>query len=183
LGKLTTVVLLLTVTLCPGCGGSPPPEQATGSAQPAGAQKGFPDAPNACQVLTPADLQQVLGVSVHGKPSEQLEGIKTTSTCEYKSIEGDENVVTILIQVAKTDDPQTNRKEYEDSLKSTAGADYQLDRVEGLSAPAVWNPDMRQLTVFQGYNAAIFTIYDTKGHDPVEVAKALAGTSLPRMGP
>jgi hypothetical protein len=38
-----------------------------------------------------------------------------------------------------------------------------------------------QVTVFQGYNAAIFTLYDTHGQDPLEAGKALAAKALPRL--
>jgi hypothetical protein len=171
------MLLAVVAVLSVGCGGGESArEQAAGSEG-----KGLPSAPDACQVLTADDIQQVLAVSVQGKPLERLEGISTTSTCSYTATEGEQNVVSLLIQVGTSDDPQANLKNFVISLTGAAGTDYQLDPVEGLSAPAIWNPDMRQLVAFQGYNQAIFTMYDTAGQDPVETAKALAGKVLPRM--
>jgi hypothetical protein len=177
--KQTKVFLLLTAMLFLGCGGSP--EQAGNSSRSAAPAKGLPDAPDACTVVTAEDIQQVLGVVVHGKPLERLQGISTTSSCAYTTTGGGASVVSILIQVATTDDPQANQKEYMDTLNPNLGADSQLKPIEGLSAPALWNPDLRQLTAFQGFDAAIFTMYDTKGQDPIEAAKALAKKALPRM--
>jgi len=53
--------------------------------------------------------------------------------------------------------------------------------VAGLRGPAVWNPDMKQLTVFKGSALLIFTMADIGSRDPLETAKVLAEKALPRI--
>ena len=78
-------------------------------------------------------------------------------------------------------DMRANLKQYVDGLKMNMGEDYPIDTVEGLNAPAVWNPGMKQLTVFQGPALVILTMSESGDKDPLEAAKALGEKALPRM--
>jgi len=167
----------LAVSLA-GCSGGPAPEGKEGV--PAGqAAQGVPDA---CAVLTADDIHQALGMVVQVQASDQLKSVSMLSQCSYEWSENAQNVVSVLVRAGAPNlTPETNLQQYVDGLKTNMGEGYQIDPVAGLSGPAVWNPDMRQLTVFKGSTLIIFTMFEVGSEDALEAAKALAEKALPRI--
>lgn len=175
--KPKSIALLVMALLLAGCSGG----ESSGNAEGAG-PGGAASAPDACATVTAADIEQVLGVAAKVQPSDQLQSIATTSLCSYEGAENSQNLVSVLIRVGPPSlDAAANLKQYVDGLKMNMGEAYPIDSVEGLSGPAVWNPDMKQLTVFKGPSLAILTMYDSGGRDPLEAAKALGEKALERM--
>ena len=83
------------------------------------------------------------------QPSDQLKSAATVSMCTYEGAENSQNLVSVLVRLGQPDlTPEANLKQYVDGIKMNMGDAYQIDPVEGLSGPAVWNPDMKQITVF-----------------------------------
>jgi hypothetical protein len=165
------IALLLTA-----CSSREPAGQA-GSAAPENAA-----APDACAVVTAADIEQVLGVPAKVQPSDQLQTIAATSLCSYEGAADAKSILSVLIRVGPPSlDPQANLKQYVDGIKMNMGQDYAIDTVEGLNGPALWNPEMKQLTVFKGPSLAILTMSETGAKDPLESAKALGEIALPRI--
>jgi hypothetical protein len=155
------------------CSGGPPENAAKGSERAA---------PNACAAVTAADIEQVFGVPVQVQAGDALKTIATTSLCNYVRAQDSRGVVSVLIRFGPPGlDAESNLKQYIDGLKMNMGDAYRVDPVEGLSGPAVWNPDMKQLTVFKGSALTILTMSDTGGKDPLEAARALAEKALDRM--
>ncbi len=139
-------------------------------------------APDACAIVTSADIQQVLGVDAKVQPSDHLETITTTSLCSYEGAQDAHSILQVLVRVGPPGlDANTNLKQYVDGIKMNMGEDYAIDPVEGLGGPALWNPGMKQLTVFKGPSLAVLTMSQTGAKDPQEAAKALGSLALPRM--
>jgi hypothetical protein len=91
-------------------------------------------------------------------------------------------MVSVTVRAGPPDlDAETNRRQYIAGIKNNMGESYRIDPVEGLNAAALWNPDMKQLTVFKGATLVILTIAETAGRDPIEAAKALAQAALTRI--
>jgi hypothetical protein len=165
--------LLLLAWALTACSGGPPPTEKAGSENAA---------LNACAVVTAADIEQVFGAPVQVQPGDALKTIATTSLCNYIDAQDSRGIVSVLIRLGPSDlDPQTNLKQYIDGLKMNMGDAYRVDSIEGLSGPAVWNPDMKQLTVFKASALAILTMSDAGAKDPLEAAKALGEKALGRM--
>jgi hypothetical protein len=160
-----------------GCAGGEPGEQAAGAGSTSTAA-----APDACAIVTAADIEQVLGVAAKVQPGDRLQTIAATSLCSYEDTQDSSHVLSVLVRVGPAAlDAATNLKQYVEGLKMNMGEDYPIDPVEGLSGPAVWNPGMRQLTVFRGPSLLILTMPETGGKEPLEAAKALGEKGLPRM--
>jgi hypothetical protein len=139
-------------------------------------------APDACAIITAADIEQVLGVQAKVQPSDHLQTIAATSLCTYEGAQDAHSILSVLVRVGPPGlDAQTNLKQYVDGIKMNMGEDYAIDPVEHLSGPALWNPGMKQLTVFKGPSLAILTMSETGQKDLLESAKALGEIALPRM--
>lgn len=171
------MALLLTALVWAGCsGGNSPAESAAGGVSEADSS------PDACAIVTAEDAEQALGVEASVQPSDQLKSIATTSLCSYEANGGGRNLVSVLVRVGPpTLDEQTNLTQYVDGLKMNMGESYRIDRVEGLSGPAVWNPDMKQLTVFKGRTMAILTMFPEGDEDLLTPAKILGARALSKM--
>lgn len=166
------------VVLLAGCSG----EQAQEGKTEAPAQQAAQSAPDACSVLTADDIHQALGMVVKVQAGDQLKSMSTLSQCSYEWAENAQNVLSVLVRLGTSDlTPETNLKQYVDGLKTNMGESYQIDPVAGLSGPGVWNPDMKQLTVFKGSTLIILTMSDVGSQDPLEAAKVLAERALPRI--
>jgi hypothetical protein len=160
-----------------GCAGQEPGQPPEGAASASAAA-----APDACAIVTAADIEQVLGVAAKVQPSDRLQTIAATSLCSYESAQDAHNVLSVLVRVGPAGiDAAANLKQYIAGLKMNMGEDYPIDTVEGLNAPAVWNPGMKQLTLFQGRALVILTLSETGDRDPLEAAKTLGEKALPRM--
>jgi hypothetical protein len=158
------------------CSSRQPAEKATSAGSSA------TPAPDACAIVTAADIEPVLGVAAKVQPSDELQSIATTSLCTYESAQDSRNILSVLVRVGPPDlDAPANLKQYVDGLKMNMGEDYRIDPVDGLSSPALWNPEMKQLTVFKGPLLVILTMSDTADKDPFQAAKALGEKALPRM--
>ncbi len=139
-------------------------------------------APDACAVVSAADVEQALGVAASVQPSDQLKSIATTSLCSYEAAGGGRNLVSVLVRLgAPSLDAETNLKQYVDGLKMNMGDSYRIDPVEGLSGPAVWNPDMKQITVFKGRALAIVTLFGEGDEDLLTPAKTLGERALSKL--
>jgi hypothetical protein len=170
-------MVLAAVLMLSACSGGDSP---TGTKAGAGAEDNA--APDACAVVTAADVEQVLGVPASVQPSDQLKSIATTALCSYESADGARNLVSVLVRVGPPSlDAQTNLKQYVDGIKTNMGDAYQVESVEGLSGPAVWNPDMKQLTVFKGSTLAIVTVFGEGDGDLLTPARTLAERALAKL--
>ena len=166
--------------LLAACSGGETGEEPTGAAS--GSAGSAATAPDACRIVPATDIEQVLGIQVRAQPSEQLKSIATISQCSYEGAQDSRNILSVLVRVGGPQlDAPTNLKQYVDGLKTNMGDAYQIDPVEGLSGPAVWNPGMKQLTVFKGRALVILTMFETGAQDPLEAAKALGEKALARM--
>jgi hypothetical protein len=164
--------LVLQWTACSG--GAPSPQAVSGS--------GSAPAPDACAIVTAADVEQVLGIAVKVRPGDALKTIGTTSLCNYDGAHDSRGTISVLIRLGTPDlDAAANLKQYVSGLKMNMGDAYQIDPVEGLSGPAVWNPGMKQLTVFKGSALTILTMSETGANDPLQAAKTLGEKALARM--
>lgn len=167
------IALLLT-----GCSGGEP---SAGKAAEAGSGSAAA-APDACTIVTAADIEQVLGVAVKVQPGDPLHSITTTSLCGYEGAQDSRDMLSVVVRVGPPElDAPANLQQYIDGLKMNMGDAYQIDPIEGLSGPALWNPDMKQLTVFKGPTLAILTMSETGSNDPLQAAKALGEKALSRM--
>jgi hypothetical protein len=159
-----------------GCAGGDAPEH------PAEAGSAATAAPDACAIVTAADIEQILGVAAKVRPGDRLQTIAATSLCTYEGAQDSRDILSVLVRVGPAGlDAAANLKQYVEGLKMNMGEDYAIDPVEGLSGPAVWNPGMRQLTVFRGPLLLILTMPEAGANDPLEAAKALGEKALPRM--
>lgn len=169
-----SIAVALWLTACSG--GQPPAGETAGAGSTSAA------APDACTVVTAADIEQVLGVAVRVQPSGQLQSVMATSLCSFENAQDSQNILSVLVRVGPPSlDAETNLKQYTDGLKLNMGEAYAIDPVEGLSGPAVWNPDMKQLTVFRGAALVILTMFQGEGQGPLEAAKALGEKALARI--
>lgn len=173
---LVSMAFLLAVLMFAACsGGDSPAENVSGGPNDSGT-------PDACAVVTAADVEQALGVAASVQPSDQLKSIATTSLCSYEAAGGGRNLVSVLVRLgAPSLDAETNLKQYVDGLKMNMGDSYRIDPVEGLSGPAVWNPDMKQITVFKGRALAIITMFGEGGEDLLAPAKTLGEHALSKL--
>jgi hypothetical protein len=170
-----TAVLLLVLLLAACSGGDPPAETAAGGASESTA------APEACTVVTSADVEEVLGVAAKVRDSDQLQTIAAASLCNYEAADGARSLVSVMVRVGPPGlDAATNLKQYVDGMKVNMGDAYRVDPVDGLSGPAVWNPDMKQLTVFKGRVLAIVTMLGEEA-EPLTAAKALGKKALSKL--
>jgi hypothetical protein len=164
--------------LLAGCSGEQA-QQATTETAAGQAVEGVPDA---CAVLTADDIHQTLGMVVHVQAGDQLKSRSMLSQCSYEWAENAQNVVSVLVRVGSPGlTPEPNLQQYVDGLKMNMGEDYPIETVAAMDVPAVWNPDMKQLTVFKGSTLIIFTMFEVGSQNPLEAAKFLAEKALPRI--
>lgn len=176
----TWTALCVIVLLFAGCAGNEPAGEGEGVGSEAAVETAT--APDACATITAADIEEVLGIAAKVQPSDRLQSIATTSLCSYEGAENSQNLVSVLIRVGPLGlDATANLKQYVDGLKMNMGEDYPIETVEGLSGPAVWNPDMKQLTVFKGASLLILTMFEGAGKDLQEAAKLLGERALGRL--
>jgi hypothetical protein len=162
------------------CAGNEPAAEGEGAGSKAAETAAA--APHACATVTAADVEEVLGVAAQVRPSDQLQSISTTSLCSYESAQNSQNLVSVMVRVGpRSLDAAANLKQYVDGLKMNMGEDYVIETVEGLSGPALWNPDMKQLTVFKGPSLLILTMSESSGKDLQEAARLLGEKALGRL--
>jgi hypothetical protein len=167
--------LLLGLLLAACSGGDTPAETAAGGASESSA------APEACTVVTAADVEQALGVAAKVQASDQLQTIAAASLCSYEAADDARNLVSVMVRVGPPSlDAQTNLKQYVDGIKMNMGDSYRVDSVEGLSGPAVWNPDMKQLTIFKGQTLVVLTMLGEDA-EPLTAARALGEKALAKL--
>jgi len=175
--QLKWLVPFAAVLLLAACSDGDSP---TGGAASSGSEDNA--APDACAVVTSDDVEQALGVAATVQPSDQLKSIATTSLCSYQAAGGGANLVSILVRVGPPGlDAEANLTQYVDGLKMNMGDSYRIDPVEGLSGPALWNPDMKQLTVFKGRTLAILTMFGEGEQNLLAAAKALGDRALSKL--
>jgi hypothetical protein len=175
--RISAAFSLLAVLLA-GCAG----EEAKDASAEAPARQAAESAPDACSVLTADDIHEALGMVVRVQAGDQLKSMSMLSQCSYEWSENAQNVVSVLVRLGPPGlTPETNLRQYVDGLKTNMGDSYQVDPVAGLSGPAVWNPDMKQLTAFKGSTLIILTMSEVGSNDPLEAAKLLAEKALPRI--
>jgi hypothetical protein len=172
---LAWAAALVLVLLLTGCsGGDPPAETVAGASENTAA-------PEACTVVTAADVEEVLSVAAKVQGSDQLQTIAAASLCSYEVADDARNLVSVMVRVGPPGlDAATNLKQYVDGIKVNMGDAYRMDPVQGLSGPAVWNADMKQLTVFKGRVLAIVTMLGEEA-EPLTAAKALGEKALSKL--
>lgn len=132
-------------------------------------------------MVTAADVEQALGVAAKVRGSDQLQTIAAASLCSYEAADDARDLVSVMVRVGPPSlDAETNLKQYVDGMKVNMGDAYRIDPVDGLSGPAVWNPGMKQLTVFKGRALAIVTMLGEEA-EPLTAAKALGAKALSKL--
>ncbi len=168
---LAAVCLIATGT---GCGEKAPPAATA-------------DAIDACTLLTRADVDAVLGITV-GDPQARQNGTGEfwLSTCNY-SAETTHGILAASLLLKPhhvADGPMKAYSDYESGLIAELGKDVALTPVDGIGERAGWQDfgtPIGQLAVFRGPYQLILTASATAGADQLTNAKTLAGTVLQRL--
>jgi hypothetical protein len=139
----------------------------------------------ACELLTKADVEAILGAAVDEPTQRFKENAKHDfwmSTCNYFA-PAISRSAGILIQKAQPADPDKAFEAHIASLRQALGSDFSLEPVEGVGARAGWDGSTRQLTVFEGGRMVIVTVGGPKLDAPaaLQTAKKIAATVLSRL--
>ncbi len=170
--SIITAVLLILVVGLAGCGDDQR------------AKKQLPKALQACELLTRAQLEAVIGevFGETGPETHQEQEDYWMSSCSYYS-EVKSIRAGLLIRPNLGQGGAEGLALLEAKLKETFGQAYKLEPVEGVGESAGWEASGKQLTIFQGpyiliLSAAGPTITDGES---LELSKKLFDTVLAKL--
>jgi hypothetical protein len=135
--------LLLVLWISSGCGnGDAGVTKNGGSGEPL----------QACELLTKADVEAILGGAVE-EPSQMFKEKQKKqfwmSSCNYFA-PATSRRAGILIQSSPNADPAKAFETHTASLKEALGEKYNLQPIDGVGARAAWDGSTKQLTLFEG---------------------------------
>ena len=173
--------LLLVAGISCGCGsGGESASKGAGAVQPL----------KACELLTKADVEAALGVTVD-EPLASFQENKDIrfwmSQCSYYSKNPESpkkgRGVGLMIQNSRNADPVKALEDYTASLKKALGDAYNAQTIDGVGARAVWNGSVKQLTIFEGSYMLIVSMVSPGQEERVvlETAKTLAKKVLSKL--
>jgi hypothetical protein len=169
-------MLLSLSILLVGCGAGQ--ESAKGSE--------LPDPVQACEILTTAEAEAMIGASVDEpmKTHNEQENPKHwMSMCNYYSGEKNFGVGVTILPHGRDVTGAEAFALYEADLKENLGEDYQMEVVTGIGDHAGWEKSAKQLTIFQGPFMIIVGVTnpELEGAAALEFNKQVAAKVLAKL--
>lgn len=167
----TSVLMILVVGLA-GCGDNQR------------SKKQLPKALQACELLTPMQLEAVIGESfkVSGPKMHQEREDYWVSNCSYYSEEKSISA-GLSIRPNRGQGGAEGLASLEAELKEAFGQGYKLEPVDGVGESAGWESSSKQLTIFQGPYIMILSAGGPtiNSGEALELSKKLADTVLAKL--
>lgn len=178
--------LLLITGLAVGCGGGDGGSAGSGEngGQPAAEDSAAGPPLQACDLLTTADVEAVLGGTVD-EPRQTARDDEERqfwmSQCDYYSPQ-QERGAGLMVQSSADADPVKALEAHVTSLKDSLGDAYEVQTIAGVGGAAVWDGSVKQLTIFDGSHMLMVTVTGSGDEGAaLETAKALAAQALARL--
>jgi hypothetical protein len=171
--------LALAVAAACGQGGGAKAGGRQAAAGTAGGQGAPP--PDACEVMTPADVEAVAR-DVSGSLSSTLEDAvgKDPSQCSYSLGGTPPRVISLSLRRLPTAEQAASQQQAAESGLRSLGAGASVEEVPGLGDDAFWvGGQIDQLHVRRGDTLLNFTVQLDK--EPLRAARTLAGKALARL--
>jgi hypothetical protein len=174
------VVACVVLAGCGHGGGGAPAAGKPGAAGSAGTAGG--PLPDACELLTPADVEAVTH-DASGSLSSTLEDAvgKDPTQCSY-SLAGEvpPRMISLSLRRAPGAEEAASRQQAAEAGLRSIAAGAPVEELPGLGDGAFWiGGRIEQLNVRRGATLLVFTVQVDK--DPLGVARTLAGKALARL--
>jgi hypothetical protein len=139
----------------------------------------------ACDLLTTADVEAILGGTVDEPRQTSRDDEERQfwmSQCDYYAPQ-QERGAGLMIQSSANADPIKALEAHMANLKNSLGDAYEAQTVDGVGGAAVWDGSVKQLTVFDGAHMLIVTVTGAGQEEGIalETAKALAEKALAKL--
>ena len=133
---------------------------------------------DACQILTKADAEVILGEKVKDPNSRNFgggDGVATVSNCMYLTVNHESfKTLSILIRSGAPAEKADGRIDaHIMDLKKQFGQDYVLEPLSDIANGAIWDPKLHQLTFFKGRDMVILSKHPGAKEDLVPIAKKI----------
>ncbi len=139
---------------------------------------------SACSLVPQSTAENVLGVKLKpgaaqafGENPRQM----VISNCLYVGVDTDAiKTLSVTIRAGSVADGALNPAEsHIITMKQEFGERYELKKLDGLGQGAVWDPSLKQLSVFKGTSTYVWAVAGAEAENLEEKMVALARQTLP----